>query len=179
MVVCRANHRPDAVRIVNRVPFVPLSVISLQTSHDMRVDSLVRFKQTKTQMRLTAAFSALLLTLIPAEAGLQVCNKANVATEVALGRFDGKAWGSEGWWTIPPQRCLTLIQGPLDARYYYLYGTDGGSGTWGGDTGFCTASGRAFKITGRGGCAARGYDRKGFFEIDTKDKTNVTQSLSN
>jgi len=153
-------------------------VISLQTCRDMRVDSPVRFEQIKSHMRLTPALLVLPLTMLPAEAGLTVCNKAAVRAEVALGRFDGKAWGSEGWWTIPPGRCQLLIQGPLDARYYYLYGTDQGSGTWSGDTGFCTAGGRAFKINGRGECAARGYDRKGFFVIDTRDKTDVTQSLS-
>jgi uncharacterized membrane protein len=118
------------------------------------------------------------LLILPARAGFAVCNKADVPAEVALGRFDGKAWRSEGWWTIRPQKCETLISGPLDARYYYLYGTDGGSGTWNGDTGFCTAPVGPFSIPGRGNCAARGYDRKGFFEIDTGQRTDWTQSLS-
>jgi uncharacterized membrane protein len=118
------------------------------------------------------------LLILPARAGFAVCNKADVPAKVALGRFDGKAWRSEGWWTIRPQKCETLISGPLDARYYYLYGTDGGSGTWNGDTGFCTAAVGPFSIAGRGNCAARGYDRKGFFEIDTGQKTDWMQSLS-
>jgi len=130
-------------------------------------------------MRLTAAvLTAVFLTCLPVQAGLQVCNKAKLTAKVALGRFDGKAWKSEGWWAIRPKTCETLLSGQLDARYYYLYGTDGGSGTWSGDTGFCTADGRPFSIAGRGSCAARGFDRKGFFEIDTQDRANWTQSLS-
>jgi len=129
-------------------------------------------------MRLIQALLAALLVTAPASAGFAVCNKAQLPAKAALGRFDGKVWRSEGWWTIPPKKCETLLSGPLDARYYYLYGTDGGSGTWSGDMNFCTAPLGPFSIAGRGHCAARGYDRKGFFEIDTGDKANWTQSLS-
>lgn len=128
-------------------------------------------------MRLASA-ALILFAASPAWAGFTVCNKAEIQAKVAIGQFDGKDWKSEGWWTIPPQKCETLISGPLDARYYYLYATDGGSGTWNGSTGFCTAPIGPFAIEGRGNCAARGYDRKGFFEIDTGQKTDWTQSLS-
>ena len=130
-------------------------------------------------MRPIVAFLlSALLAAVPAQAGFKVCNKANLPAKVALGRFDGKFWRSEGWWTILPQKCETLLSGPLDARYYYLYGTDDGSGTWNGDKGFCTETVGPFSIPGRGNCAARGYDRKGFFEVDTANETNWTQSLS-
>jgi uncharacterized membrane protein len=125
------------------------------------------------------ALIALMLAVPPAEAGLRVCNRAGVTAKVALGRFDGKAWVSKGWWTIRSGNCQTLLSGRLDARYYYLYASDGGAGTWSGDTMFCTAEKGPFAISGRGGCAARGYDGKGFFEIDTEDKADYTQSLSN
>ncbi|MGA7711338.1 MAG: DUF1036 domain-containing protein [Rhizomicrobium sp.] len=127
-------------------------------------------------MRLIAA-ALILFTTAPAFAGLAVCNKAALPAKVALGRFDGKVWRSEGWWTIQPQKCETLLSGPLDARFYYLYGTDGGSGTWNGGKNFCTSASGPFSIPGRGHCAARGYDRTGFFEIDTGDRADWTQSL--
>jgi uncharacterized membrane protein len=131
-------------------------------------------------MRPTAAvLIALLMALEPARAGLEVCNKANVTAKVALGRFDGKAWRSSGWWVIAPGKCELLISGPLDARYYYLYGTDGGSGTWGGNTPFCTREGMSFDIPGRTQCATRNSDRKGFFAIDTGNEPNWKQYLSN
>jgi len=129
-------------------------------------------------MRLTAALVLALFLTAPAEAGLQVCNKARVPAKVSLGRIEAGAWQSQGWWGIAPGKCATLLGGPLDARYYYLYGTDGGSGTWGGDMGFCTKAAGSFKIAGRGNCAARGYDSTGFFEIDTQDRTDWKQSLS-
>jgi uncharacterized membrane protein len=131
-------------------------------------------------MRPTAAvLIVLLMALEPAQAGLEVCNKADVPARVALGRFDGTAWRSSGWWVIEPRACKLLLSGPLDARYYYLYGTDGGAGTWSGDTFFCTQEGKSFDIPGRNRCAARNYDRKGFFVIDTGNEPNWKQTLSN
>jgi uncharacterized membrane protein len=113
----------------------------------------------------------------PAEAGLSVCNKGKHPARVALGRFDGRDWISEGWWTIAPSRCAAVIAEPLDARYYYLYGTDDASGVWDGRTPFCTAAGGKFVVRGRADCARRGYDRKRFFEIDTGDNLNKVQVL--
>lgn len=115
----------------------------------------------------------------PARADFTVCNKATVTAKVALGEYNGTTWESRGWWTIRSQTCETLISGRLNARYYYLYGTDGESGTWNGGTYFCTLAEPKFLIAGRGNCAARGYDRKGFFAVDTGNSPNWKQSLSN
>lgn len=129
-------------------------------------------------MRPLLAAALIFAAAAPAQAGFTVCNKANVAAKVAFGRFDGKAWVSQGWWTIRPQKCQALLTGPLDARYYYLYGTDGRSGTWNGGTYFCTSAADSFSIAGRGNCAARGYDRKGFFAVDTGNRSDWKQWLS-
>jgi uncharacterized membrane protein len=133
-------------------------------------------------MRLSVALILLLtvpLTTVPASAEFTVCNKASVPAKVALGEYNGTEWESRGWWTILSQKCETLIPGRLNARYYYLYGTDGESGTWSGSTYFCTLPQPKFTITGRGNCALRGYDRKGFFAVDTGNSPNWKQSLSN
>ena len=53
-----------------------------------------------------------------------VCNKTTHDAKVALGRFDGFAWTSRGWWTLAAGRCTILLTKPLDARYYYLYAAD-------------------------------------------------------
>ena len=113
----------------------------------------------------------------PAEAGLTVCNKGKHPAKVALGRFDGRDWMSEGWWNVTPGACSDLIKTPLDARYYYLYGTDNAAGVWDGGTAFCIASGDKFSIKGRADCTRRGYDRKRFFQIDTQDNLNKVQTL--
>ncbi|MBV8976667.1 MAG: DUF1036 domain-containing protein [Alphaproteobacteria bacterium] len=118
-----------------------------------------------------------LLTATGAEAGLSVCNKSQRTAKVALGRFDGRDWRSEGWWSIASGACAALVPGKLDARYYYLYGSDGDTAFWDGGTWFCTADGARFQIEGRGNCAARGYDRRRFFRVDTGDNLNQVLTL--
>jgi uncharacterized membrane protein len=127
---------------------------------------------------VSLAILAFLSATGPAFAGLTVCNRSALPARVALGRFDGKDWTSQGWWTLKPKDCRPLLTGPLKARYYYLYATDGAAGTWDGKKSFCTAPHGGFTIPGRGSCASRGYDRKGFFEIDTGRKSDWTQTLS-
>jgi uncharacterized membrane protein len=126
--------------------------------------------------RALALLAAVLLAS-PAQAALTVCNKAAHPARVALGRFDGRDWASQGWWLLAPGQCAAVVPGKLDARYYYLYATDGQAGVWDGNTGFCVAATQKFAISGRGNCAERGYDRKRFFRIDTNDNLNQVQNL--
>jgi uncharacterized membrane protein len=67
----------------------------------------------------------------------------------------------------------------LQARYYYLYAADGAAGTWEGKTHFCIAPASKFLIPGRNDCTKRGFDRRGFFEVDTGNAPDWTQTLSN
>ena len=115
----------------------------------------------------------------PAWAAFNVCNRSNLPTRVAMGRFDGTNWTSEGWWTVRPKTCSAILTGPLQGRFYYLYASDGAAGTWEGKTRFCVSPEKRFQAVGRGNCAKRGYDRRGFFEVDTGKKSDWTQSLSN
>ena len=99
----------------------------------------------------------------------------NVALEDVT---DGKAWVSEGWWNLKPSDCDTLVQGPLAAEFYYVYAMDERGGEWKGKAYMCTND-REFKIDGREDCFARGYERTGFFEVDTgKDAKNWTVQLT-
>jgi uncharacterized membrane protein len=129
-------------------------------------------------MRFALALAVLLTAIGPAEAGLNVCNKGARPVKAAIGRFNGTRWISEGWWHIDGRKCAELVAGKLDARYYYLYATDGAVGTWDGSKSFCTGTAGQFSITGRGGCTERGFDRRGFFEIDTGNQLAFTQNLS-
>ena len=43
--------------------------------------------------------------------------------------------------------------------------------------GFCVIEDKKFSIPGRGNCAARGYDRRRFFRVDTNDNLNQVQNL--
>src|SRR5580658_5838554 len=113
----------------------------------------------------------------PAHASLQVCNQTSQAVRVAIGRFDGRVWTSAGWWSIASKQCAGLITGPLVAEFYYLYAVDGKGGVWDGGTHFCTTVNN-FSIARRGACATSGYDRRGFFPIDTGQSPDWTQTLS-
>ena len=127
-----------------------------------------------------AAAAAMILGSFPAQAALTICNKSTLPTRVAL-RDDltaptgpAKAGGrSRSKHSVP-----AFLTGPLDARYYYLYATDGGAGIWEGKTHFCVAPQEKFLAPGRGDCAKRGFDRRGFFEMDTGGSADWTQTLS-
>ena len=125
------------------------------------------------------ALAGLLVLAGPAQAAFTVCNKTNLALRAAIGRFDGTNWTSEGWWTVQPNSCVPILTGPLQGRYYYLYASDGAAGTWEGKTHFCVAPDKRFRSVGRSGCTKRGFDRRGFFEVDTGKKPDWTQTLSN
>ena len=129
-------------------------------------------------MRHVIALAVLIAAASPAAAGLSVCNKSIHSVKVALGQFNGTRWVSQGWWQVTAKKCAVLTGGHLESRYYYLYASDGAAGTWDGGKNFCVGTTESFLIIGRGACAARGFDRRGFFEIDTGNQLNWTQSLS-
>jgi uncharacterized membrane protein len=131
---------------------------------------------------LALAVAALLFALgfaTPAQAKLQICNKTEIAALIAVGRFDGREWLSEGWWRVAPNSCADVVQGPLTARFYYLRGVqEDVDGAWDSNRySFCVARDN-FTIKGRKQCRERGYAPAGFFEIDTGDFPNWTHNLS-
>lgn len=129
-------------------------------------------------MRFALAAFAAFLMAFPARAALNVCNRTAHPVKLALGRFDGAKWTSAGWWTLAPRECQALVPGRLIARYYYLYATDGGAGGWTGSRRFCVSGDEKFTIPGREDCEGRGFERKGFFEVDTGEAPDYTQSIS-
>ncbi|HUF45006.1 MAG TPA: DUF1036 domain-containing protein [Aestuariivirgaceae bacterium] len=124
--------------------------------------------------------TVLLLTLgaAPVAADLKLCNNTDSRVGVALGYKDMKGWASEGWWNIDPNACETLLQGPLIARYYYIFAVDyDKGGSWSGEAIMCTRD-TVFTIRGLRNCQEQGYQQTGFFEVDTKEETDWTVSLS-
>ena len=114
----------------------------------------------------------------PAHADLKLCNNTASRVGVSIGYKDKDGWASEGWWTAEPQKCLTLLKGTLIARYYYVYAVDyDKGGSWGGKAMMCIRD-KIFTIRGIDGCTERGYQKTGFFEVDTGDETDWTISLS-
>ena len=114
----------------------------------------------------------------PARADFRLCNNTANRVSIALAYTDGEAWVSEGWWNVKPNGCETLVRGALAAQFYYAYAMDERGGEWKGKAFMCTRD-REFKINGRQDCFTRGFDRTGFFEIDTgKDSRNWTVQLT-
>lgn len=113
-----------------------------------------------------------------AHADLRLCNNTSSRVSISLAYTDGQAWVTEGWWNMKANACDTLLRGPLAAEYYYVYGMDESGGEWKGKTYMCTRD-HEFRIEGRQDCYVRGFDRTGFFEIDTgKDAKNWTVQLT-
>ncbi len=121
---------------------------------------------------------ALSLWAGPAAADLRLCNMTASRVGIALGYRDPQGWLTEGWWNLTPKSCETLLRGPLAARYYYIYAVDyDRGGEWSGRSPMCTSE-REFTIRGTEDCLARGFDRNGFFEVDTGEQKSWTVQLT-
>jgi uncharacterized membrane protein len=121
---------------------------------------------------------ATLLIASPALADLRICNKTSSRVGIAVGYKDDEAWKTEGWWNIAANSCETLLAGPLVSRFYYLYAVDyDHGGEWGGRSFMCTQE-KSFTIKGIEDCLKRGFERTGFFEIDTGEQRTWTVQLT-
>src|SRR5208282_3650252 len=114
----------------------------------------------------------------PAAADFRLCNNTGSRVGVAVGYKDADGWTTEGWWNLPSRTCETVLKGSLVARYYYVYAIDyDHGGEWMGQAYMCTRD-REFTIRGVSDCLARGYDRTGFFEVDTGEQAAWTVQLT-
>jgi uncharacterized membrane protein len=118
------------------------------------------------------------LTATPAAADFRVCNFTKSRVGIAVGYKDGEGWATEGWWNIAAGNCEALLRGTLAARFYYIYAVDyDRGGEWSGQAFMCTRD-KEFTIRGTGDCLARGFDRTGFFEVDTGEQQTWTVQLT-
>jgi len=114
----------------------------------------------------------------PALADFRLCNNTGSRVGVSLGYKDRQGWLTEGWWNVAPRTCDTLLRGALVARYYYIYAVDyDRGGEWSGHAFMCSRE-KEFTIRGTDNCLARGYDRTGFFEVDTGEQRTWTVQLT-
>jgi uncharacterized membrane protein len=113
-----------------------------------------------------------------ARADFRLCNNTGSRVGVALGYKDSSGWTTEGWWNLSARSCETLLRGTLVARYYYIYAIDyDRGGEWAGHAYMCTRD-KEFTIRGTHDCLARGFDRTGFFEVDTREQRSWTVQLT-
>jgi uncharacterized membrane protein len=123
--------------------------------------------------------AALVLWSGPALADFHICNNSGSRIGVAIGYKDADGqWTTEGWWNLSARSCETLLKGALIARYYYIYAIDyDRGGEWSGQAYMCSRE-KEFTIRGTEDCLARGYDRTGFFEVDTGEQRAWTVQLT-
>ncbi|MEZ2147098.1 MULTISPECIES: DUF1036 domain-containing protein [Bradyrhizobium] len=124
------------------------------------------------------AVALLCLWTSPASADFRLCNNTSSRVGIALGYKDAEGWTTEGWWNISSRSCETLLRGTLVARYYYIYAIDyDRGGEWSGQAFMCSRD-KEFTIRGTEDCLARGYDRTGYFEVDTGEQRAWTVQLT-
>lgn len=118
------------------------------------------------------------LWVTPAAADFRLCNNTSSRVGIALGYKDADGWTTEGWWNVSSRACETLLRGTLVARYYYIYAIDyDRGGEWSGQAFMCSRD-KEFTIKGTENCLARGFDRTGFFEVDTGEQRAWTVQLT-
>ena len=141
-------------------------------------------RSTPLSARLTAgllpvlAFAAMGLWNSAAAADFRLCNNTGSRVGISIGYKDSDGWTTEGWWNLAARSCETLVKGQLVARFYYVYAVDyDRGGEWSGKAFMCTRD-KEFTIRGIEDCLARGYDRTGFFEVDTGEQRSWTVQLT-
>jgi uncharacterized membrane protein len=114
----------------------------------------------------------------PAAADLRLCNNTSSRVGISVGYKENEGWTTEGWWNLNARSCETLLRGALVARFYYIYAVDyDRGGEWSGQAFMCTRD-KEFTIKGTDDCLARGFDRTGFFEVDTAEQPSWTVQLT-
>ena len=127
---------------------------------------------------LSLVVTLMAATIGPAAADFRLCNNTGSRVGIALGYKDAEGWTTEGWWNLSARSCDTLLKGALVARYYYIYAVDyDRGGEWSGKAFMCTRD-KEFTIRGIEDCLARGYDKTGFFEVDTGEQRSWTVQLT-
>ena len=133
---------------------------------------------TRTLLLAVMALSGVAAMARLAAADFRLCNNTGSRVGIAIGYKDSDGWTTEGWWNLSARSCETLLRGTLVARFYYIYALDyERGGEWSGQAFMCTKD-KEFTIRGIDDCLARGYERTGFFEVDTAEQRSWTVQLT-
>jgi uncharacterized membrane protein len=110
--------------------------------------------------------------------GLRLCNRTGSRVGVAIGYKEKQRWATEGWWNVAAGTCETIVAGTLVSRFYYVFAVDyDRGGVWSGKAAMCTRD-KMFTINGIEDCVARGFEKTGFFEVDTGEQKSWTVQLT-
>ena len=82
------------------------------------------------------------------------------------------------YFQLAEQLEAAIVAGTLVSRFYYVYAVDyDRGGVWGGKAAMCTRD-KMFTINGIEDCVARGFEKTGFFEVDTGEQKSWTVQLT-
>src|SRR6516164_9239078 len=155
--------------------FVPSSSIDPESKQNRGARMTTRFRIISLAL---LALAGLIASAVPAAADFRLCNNTSSRVGIAIGYKDKDGWTTEGWWNLASRSCETLLRGTLVARFYYIYAVDyDRGGEWSGQAFMCTRD-KEFTVRGTEDCLARGYDRTGFFEVDTSEQQSWTVQLT-
>jgi uncharacterized membrane protein len=152
---------------------------TLEPSHTTSRGGGLRSKAPAVRNGVAFALAlALILSARPTAADFRLCNNTGSRVGISIGYKDNEGWTTEGWWNLSARSCETLVRGSLVSRFYYVYGVDyDRGGEWSGKAYLCTRD-KEFTIRGIEDCLARGFDRTGFFEVDTGEQRSWTVQLT-
>lgn len=133
-------------------------------------------------MRLSLfALSVVLLAGLatPAHAKLEVCNKTPSPFVVAIAFETDADIVSQGWWTVDPGKCETVVSGDLTRQYYYHYVKSTALNVeWAGTFNFCTTEDPQFRISGASSCEDRKFHSTGFRQTDVGSSKDFALDIS-
>lgn len=113
-----------------------------------------------------------------AQAALIVCNKAPAPVSLTIAYETVQDVMSEGWWTIAPDQCETVVKTELNQQYIYHYAKSEQLGIeWAGTYNFCTLNSPTFRIPGGMDCESRSYRTTGFRQIDLQGAKDYTLDI--
>jgi uncharacterized membrane protein len=96
--------------------------------------------------------------VLPAEAGIRLCNNAPVPLWTASAHPENEAWITQGWWKIWPGECVAVTSGRVTSRYYYYHAhSDLDFWAWGNDRALCVDPVKAFTLPQTENCSTREF----------------------
>jgi uncharacterized membrane protein len=149
--------------------------------------SFVTVKAARFARQLTRILLASAILILgwssAARAEFKVCNQSATLYNVAIGAQLNQKFVTKGWWTLPPNACVNVIEEDLEAKNIYVYATTvTGESAFDGDWDMCVDS-RRFEIPLIDGepwnCWIRGKQQVKFKEINTGEAKSWTIFIRN
>ena len=118
------------------------------------------------------------LWAVPAQADFRLCNNTRAASASRSATRTRKAGPPRAGGTSRPRAARRCCAERSSHDYYYIYAIDyDRGGEWSGQAFMCSRD-KEFTIRGTEDCLARGFDRTGFFEVDTGEQRAWTVQLT-